>query len=95
MPSSYYTFESEIVLDLLSLNTDTVNLTVADEGEFLVISAVLGVGTFGPGTNITGGGVEFNLALIAIPEPAAAATLAGLAILALASTRRRRMAGTS
>ena len=86
--SSLWTIPSGGVLDFgTSLDTDIVNLTTNDEGLLLDPSAIVAVGSFGGGTNVTGGGVEFNLA--PIPEPSTAVLIAGTLGLGLALGRRR------
>lgn len=80
----------------LALDTDIVDLTTGQSGATLAGSAVIPIGSFGPGVNTTGyaangntGAVEFNLALIAIPEPAQIAGLFGVLALLGAFVRRR------
>ena len=84
------------VFQNLPLDTDIVDLTTGQGGATLAGSAVIPIGSFGPGVNTTGyaangntGAVEFNLALIAIPEPAQIAGLFGVLALLGAFVRRR------
>lgn len=89
IPSGSGTFSDSAALD-----TDIIDLTTGQDGLTLALNAQILVGYFGPGVNITGsafgGGTDFDLAPIAVPQPAHTSALIGFAATALLFIRRGR-----
>jgi hypothetical protein len=74
--------------DTSTLDTDLNYLTAGGAGSsFNSSTGLIPIGSVGLGTNVTGGGMDFQL--VAIPEPAETVVIAAVGALALALYRRR------